>query len=210
MTDRLSLGVVGRLTGRSVVLWISGVLLVALAGCQQAPVWRGTAVPAAPAPALEGTNWDGEPFRLADLEGRAAVVFFGYTMCPDVCPLALHKMKQVVSGLGEQGGDVAVVFVSVDPHRDTLEKISGYVPNFNQEFYGVRLEFDELEVVQEAWDVTVQYGQPKDGPGTDSFYYVDHTGTYFVLDRQGNLRLEFPPNASADDLKADLEVLLDA
>lgn len=192
----------------SVVSWV--LALVVATGCQPAHQWRGKAVEPKPAPPLVGTNWDGERFTLADLEGRVAVVFFGYTFCPDVCPFALHKMKQIRERLGERGDRLAVVFVSVDPHRDTVEKLASYVPNFHSDFYGLRLEFDELETVQEEWAVTVQYGQPKDGPGTDSYYYVDHTGTYFVVDPQGKVRLEFPPNAAVDDLLPDIEALLDA
>lgn len=165
---------------------------------------------AKPAPPLVAVNWDGEPFSLAEQQGKVVVVFFGYTFCPDVCPFALHKMKQIRRALGEHGDRLAVVFVSVDPHRDTVEKLAGYVPNFHPEFYGLRLEFDELDTVKDDWGLTVQYGQPKDGPGTDSYYYVDHTGTYFVIDPEGRMRLEFPPNASVDDLLPDIEVLLDA
>ncbi len=172
------------------------------------PVFRGEAVePPVAAPELAGTNWDGEPFRLVDLQGKAVVVFFGYTYCPDVCPLTLAKMKQVRSmdGLGER---VEVVFVSVDPDRDTVEKLAAYVPAFDEGFYGVRLEKDELLELQDAWDLTIEYSQPKEGPNTDSYYYVDHTGTYFLIDPQGRLRVELPPNATPETLAADLATLL--
>jgi protein SCO1/2 len=178
--------------------------------CQPQVSWNGTAVePVVNAPELVGTNWNGEPFALSDLEGKVAVVSFGYTFCPDVCPFTLFKMKQLLGALGERAKEVAVVFVSVDPHRDTLEKMAEYVPGFDERFYGVRLEHHELDTVKEAWDLTVQYGQPKDGPGTDTYYYVDHTGTYFVVDQDGRLRLEFPPNATVEDLEPDLVTLLD-
>lgn len=184
-------------------------LVVLAAGCQPVHEWNGKAVePAERAPELAGTNWNGEPFRLSDLEGKVAVVFFGYTFCPDVCPFTLAKMKQLYARLGDRAGDLAVVFVSVDPHRDSLAKLAGYVPGFDERFYGLRLEFDELETVQETWSVTVQYSQPKDGPGTDSFYYVDHTGTYFIVDREGRLRLTFPPDATVDAMAPDIEHLL--
>lgn len=177
------------------------------AACQPAHDWHGAVVePAVAAPALAGVNWDGERFALKDLEGKVAIVFFGYTFCPDVCPFTLAKMKQLYARLGERADEVTMAFVSVDPQRDSVEKLASYVPNFDRRFYGLRL--DDLEAVQEAWDLTVQYGQPKDGPGTDSFYYVDHTGTYFVVDRQGRLRLKFPPNVRVEDLLPDVEALL--
>ncbi len=159
-------------------------------------------------PKLAGVNWNAQPFDLADLQGSVAVVFFGYSYCPDVCPLTLAKMKQVFGRLGDRADDVAVVFVSVDPTRDSVEKLASYVPNFDERFYGLRLEQEELEAVQEEFDLAVQYGQPKAGPGSDTFYYVDHTGSYFVFDREGALRLRHPPNATVDDILPDIEALL--
>ncbi len=200
-----------KLVRASLTRGAGGLLLLAIAaaGCGPAHDWNGQLVdPVRPAPELAGTNWNGEPFELADLEGKVAIVFFGYTFCPDVCPFTLAKMKQLQARLGEEAEDFAVVFVSVDPHRDKLEKLASYVPNFDPRFYGLRLEFGELETVQEDWQVTVQYGQPKEGPGTDSFYYVDHTGNYFVVDRQGRLRLTFPPNAGVDEMAPDVQALL--
>jgi protein SCO1 len=193
--------------GAHLLCWLG---LVAAAGCgESGPRFHGEAVePLAAAPELAGVNWDGERFRLADLDGRVAIVFFGYTFCPDVCPFTLAKLKQLYARLGDRAGDLAVVFVSVDPRRDSVEKLASYVPNFDRRFYGLRLEADELAAVQEDWDVIVQYGQPREGPGTDSFYYVDHTGTYFVVDRDGNLRLTYPPDVDVETLLPDIEALL--
>ena len=188
--------------------------LIALVGCQPqkaAHQWNGEVVePPTPAAEMHGVNWDGEPFRFSDTKGKVTVLFFGYTFCPDICPFTLAKMKQIYASLGdERASEVAMVFVSVDPHRDTVEKMARYVPNFDQRFYGIRLEFDELDNVQDGFGVTVQYGQPKDGPGSDSFYYVDHTGTFFIYDQAGMLRLKFPPNATADKMLPDIEALLE-
>lgn len=191
---------------------LASVLLVLLVtGCQPKQQWNGAAEdPAMPAPTLIGVNWDGEPFDLSEQAGKVAIVFFGYTMCPDVCPFTLAKIKHVADELGERAEDLAVVFVSVDPHRDSVERLARYVPNFNSSFYGLHLDTDQVAALDADWDVTVQYGQPKDGPRSDSFYYVDHTGTYFIVDRQGQLRLTFPPNATAAQMVPDLEVLLGA
>jgi protein SCO1/2 len=184
-------------------------LAFALACQSDEPAFRGEVVePPEPAPELVGTNWNGEPFRLSQLEGHVVVVFFGYTYCPDICPFTLAKMQQVERRLGEQADELEMVFVTVDPHRDPVEKLATYVPNFDRSFYGIYIPAEDLPDVTDAFGVTVQYGQPKEGPGTDSFYYVDHTGTYFVIDRQGRLRLKFPPNATVDELTPDLEALL--
>jgi len=185
------------------------VLLALLACGVPRQAFRGEVVAdPQPAPLLVGTNWDGQSFDLASQQGKVTLVFFGYTFCPDVCPFTLAKMKQVYARLGDRAAEVSVVFASVDPHRDSVTKLADYVPNFDPRFYGLYLDFQQLDRVKEAWGLTVQYGQPKDGPGTDSFYYVDHTGTFFILDRQGRLRLKFGPKAAVDDLVADLETLL--
>lgn len=182
-------------------------MLLVLTACTPASKFNGEVVdPAAQAPPLSGTNWDSKPFNLSDHRGKVAVVFFGYTYCPDVCPFTLAKMKQLYARLGDKAEDVAVVFVSVDPQRDSVEKLSKYVPNFDRRFYGLRLE--QVDKTIEGFDAVVQYGQPKNGPETDSFYYVDHTGTFFVVDREGKLRLKFQPNATVEQMLPDIEKLL--
>jgi len=193
-----------RLRGVSTAL-LAGLLL--WTACAPEESFHGEVVdPAADPPALVGTNWDGEPFRLSDLQGKVAVVFFGYTYCPDVCPFTLVKMKQLYQELGAQADEVSMVFASVDPGRDTLDKLASYVPSFDQRFYGVRL--DSVEETREEFDLEITYGQPREGPGTDSFYYVDHTGTFFLFDRQGRLRVTYPPNVAVETILPDIQRLL--
>ena len=183
--------------------------LLLSAGCSsQAKEFRGELVEEPSALELSGRNWDGQDFKLSNVEGKVAVVTFGYTSCPDVCPMTLVKMKHLYASLGSQAEDVAVIFASVDPHRDSVEKMSNYVPNFDRRFYGLHLPDQDLERARESFDLVVQYGQPKDGPGTDSFYYVDHTGNFFLIDRQGRHRVTLAPNATAIDLVADIRQLL--
>ena len=182
--------------------------LLGAGACSQSAGFRGQAMDEPKAPLLAGQNWDGKSFDLSDLSGKVTLVFFGYTSCPDVCPFTLLKMKKLYARLGDRAEDVRVVFASVDPHRDSVEKLSQYVPNFDKRFYGVHLPNDKLEQAMESFELTVQYGQPKDGPGTDSYYYVDHTGTFFLLGRDGTVRVTFPPNATVEDLEADVVKLL--
>ena len=183
--------------------------LLLLAACTPTPKFNGEVVePAQPAPELTGVNWDGERFLLSEHRGKVAVVFFGYTYCPDVCPFTLAKFQKIYRELGDRAEDLEVVFVSVDPQRDTVEKLSRYVPAFDRRFYGLRLEPKELDAVTEGFGLSVQYGEPKHGLETDSYYYVDHTGTFFVIDREGRLRLKFAPNATVEQMLPDLEKLL--
>ena len=194
---------------RRAMVLVAVLPLLLLTACRSSPAFNGEVVePLVAAPDLDGVNWDGKPFRLRDHKGKVVLVFFGYTYCPDVCPFTLAKMKQLYSRLGEQAGGFEVVFVSVDPQRDTVEKLARYVPNFDSRFYGLRLEEDALTRTSKAFEVTVQYGMPKAGPETSSYYYVDHTGTFFIVDREGKLRLKFPPSATVEQMLPDIEKLL--
>lgn len=178
------------------------------AGCDDGPRFHGAAVdPPRPAPGISGANWDGSRFDLASLRGRLALVFFGYTFCPDVCPLTMAKLKQVHVRLGPRASEVAVVMVSVDPERDSVEKLADYVGGFSDEFYGVRLDPERLEGVSQAYGVRVDRRSAPAAGG--SFYAVDHTGTLFVVDRTGRLRLELAYEANVDEIAADVAVLLD-
>jgi protein SCO1/2 len=190
------------------VLAVALPLLLVL-GCSRSPKFQGQVVePPLPAPQLAGVNWDGKPFHLSDQRGKVAVVFFGYTYCPDVCPFTLAKMQQLYRRLGARAEAVKVVFVSVDPQRDTLAKLAQYVPSFDRRFYGLRLESEQLDAAVKGFGAKVRYDLPKGGLETDTFYLVDHTATFFVIDRQGRLRLKLPPNATVDQMLPDLETLL--
>jgi protein SCO1/2 len=192
-------------------VWVLAMVLplLLLPGCARSPKFHGQVVePPQKAPQVSGVNWDGKPFRLSDQQGKVAVVFFGYTYCPDVCPFTLAKMKQLYGRLGPRAEGVKVVFVSVDPQRDTVAKLAQYVPSFDRRFFGVRLEGDQLDSALKGFDAKVSYGLPKGGLETDTFYLVDHTATFFVVDRQGRLRLKLPPNATVDQMLPDLETLL--
>ncbi|HEV7508124.1 MAG TPA: SCO family protein [Thermoanaerobaculia bacterium] len=192
----------------TLILAVALPLLFAL-GCAHSPTFHGQVVePVLKAPQLSGVNWDGKPFHLSDHGGKVAVVFFGYTYCPDVCPFTLAKMKQLYSRLGVQAKDVDVVFVSVDPQRDTVDKLAQYVPSFDPHFYGVHVEPAALDGVAKGFDLTVQYGTPKEGPEAANNYFVDHTATFFVIDRQGRLRLKFPPGATVNQMLPDIKTLL--
>jgi len=187
---------------------IGFIALLTLVSCSPPEQYGGTPPENPVTPELSGTNWDGTPYSLADSNGHLALVFFGYTYCPDVCPLALAKMKQLYSVLGDDWSKVDIVFVSVDPHRDTVEKLAQYVPGFDHRFKGLYLDPGQMEAASDSFDLTIQFSQPQDGPGTDSFYYVDHTGTYFLVGPDGRLALTYPPSATIDVIAPDIRKLL--
>ena len=175
---------------RLAALWaLLLVLLLIIAGCGSDHELSGTLYdPVIPAPELEGTNWDGAPFRLSDLQGRVALIFFGYTSCPDICPLALSEMKTISTRLGDQAGELAVVFVSVDPERDSPERIGAYMQAFNEQFFGVHIPLEQLAAVKQDFGV---YAEKRVVEGSAAGYLVDHTGWTYVVDKAGKLREVF-------------------
>ncbi|MFN2214833.1 MAG: SCO family protein [Anaerolineales bacterium] len=143
--------------------------------------------PAVPAPQFELTDMNGNPFQLNQLEDQVAVMFFGYTSCPDVCPVTLTEFLQIRSKLGQAAAHVSFVFITVDPERDTAERMRKYLTNFDPEIIGLTGERSELEPV---W---VDYGvyQARVEGSSDENYLVDHSSRVYVIDRDGNLRLTY-------------------
>lgn len=196
---------------RSSVVAALGLLTMtsAVLSCTSRPAFNGSEIdPPHEAPEISGLNWDGHPFRLSDHRGKVAIVSFGYSFCPDVCPLTLWKMKTLYSRLGERTSEVEFVFVSVDPGRDTPEKLRDYVRSFDPRFFGIHLGDRQLETTTESYEVMVRHVPYENPANRDGSYNIDHTGTYFVLDRRGRVRLHFPPDATVDELLPDLLTLI--
>ncbi len=148
-------------------------------------------------------NQAGEPTRLSDLAGQPALFYFGYTHCPDVCPLTLAEMSQVARILGESARQVHFVFVSVDIRRDTPERLASFLPQFNPAFIGLTASDETaLRVATEAFGV---YYELEDVPETQAEYLVAHTASTFLVDAEGQLRMIFayrtPPQIIADQIQ---------
>lgn len=157
------------------------------------------------------TDHNGRKVTLADYRGRVITVFFGFTQCPDVCPTALAEMRAVVEKLGPDGSKVQVLFITVDPQRDTQALLAQYVPAFNPTFVG--LYGDAETTAKVAKDFKVFYQKV---PGkTAGSYTVDHSAGTYVFDPQGKLRLFVrpppsgePASITADRLIGDIRLLL--
>lgn len=195
---------ISNMRGRGPGCWLAAsLILLALTGCGRSYTFHGTLYdPPRTAPALAGVNWDDSAFQLADHQGKVAVIFFGYSYCPDVCPLTLAHLAQVYAELGEKATDLAVVFVSTDPERDTPARLAEYVPAFRPEFFGLHIPADQLEPIKKA------YGVYAEAQGSGPAYAVAHNEYLFVVDKSGALRLLLPANTPPEDLRADLEHLL--
>ncbi|HRW08888.1 MAG TPA: SCO family protein [Caldilineaceae bacterium] len=190
------------------LIFLFFVLVVGLAGCSKPHEFSGTVFDStAAAFDFTGTNYDGTTFQLSDHRGEVVLLFFGYTFCPDVCPFTLADLNMLYNQLGDNAENLTVVFVTVDPERDTLEKMASYVPAFNPNFYGVRLEGEMYEAVKTAYGVYVEkrFVEGSEIPGG---YFVDHTGIIYLVDKVGNLSEVFPPNSDADFMQADVEYWL--
>lgn len=150
------------------------------------------------------TDHTGKARTLDDFKGKVIVVFFGFTQCPDVCPTTLSELAGVVKQFGPEGERIQVLFVTVDPERDTRELLAAYVPNFNANFLGLFGDPAATEKVTREFKVHVAK-VPGRTPGS---YTVDHTAGSYVFDKQGRIRLFVRHGKSSDDLVSDLRALL--
>lgn len=181
------------------------VLTLAFAGCDGSrPSFKNTDISGADyGKDFVLTDHTGKTRRLADFRGKVVVMFFGFTRCPDVCPITLAELKAVKERLGDDGNRFQVLFVTVDPERDTQKLLADYVPAFDPSFLG--LYGDSAATAKVAKEFKVFY-QKAPGKTPDS-YTVDHTAGSYVFDPQGRLRL-FARYGNAENLEADIRTLL--
>lgn len=149
------------------------------------------------------TDHHGQARTLADFRGKAVLIFFGYTHCPDICPTAMARFAGVARQLGDDARRLQVVFVTLDPARDTREVLARYVPFFHPDFIG--LTGSEPDIV----DVAKRYRVPfVKRPAEEGNYLLDHWAGAYVLDAQGRLRLYVAPDLADAALVADLRRLM--
>lgn len=150
------------------------------------------------------TDFNGKPRSLADFRDKVVVVFFGYTQCPDVCPTTLSDMAEVKKRLGVDGDKVQVIFVTLDPDRDTPQVLSQYVPAFDPAFIGLYGTRDETAAVAKEFKVFYQKVPGK----TETSYTLDHTAGSYVFDGEGRLRLFLRHAGAVDPIVDDLRKLV--
>lgn len=160
--------------------------------------------PPRPAPEIDLADTSGERFLLSDLRGETVLLFFGYTFCPDVCPATLHDIRFVFEQMGDRAGEARFVFVTVDPARDSPDRIRSYLDGFDPAFIGLTGTDAALEQVYRDYSVQVVRG-PAAGTGG---YEVEHISRIFVIDRAGRLVATFPYGLGREAILADLQHLL--
>jgi protein SCO1/2 len=178
-----------------------GIIFAAWLTLQRPYTYNGSLLdPPLPAPDFSLRRANGEVFSLAERRGRFVLLFFGYTSCPDVCPTTLADFKHIFDRLGEQADSLDFVMVTVDPERDTLQKIQDYVSLFNPRFIGLSGDLDEVKSVWDAYGVFVE----KEDTGSATGYLVSHTARVYVVDPHGNIPLTFPFGMEASAMAEDL------
>ena len=193
-------------------LLLSAVLLSSLLACDRlqppaspAVVFKATDITGAPwGLDFKLTDHNGKVRSLTDFRGRIVAIFFGYTHCPDVCPTTLSDFALAMREMGEDGKRIQVLFVTVDPERDTPELLARYVPSFNPGFLGLYTDPDSLAALAKDFKVVYQ----KNTTSGSKNYLIDHSAGTYVYDTAGRLRLLIPYGAGPRDIAQDLKTLL--
>lgn len=150
------------------------------------------------------TDHNGKPRTMADFRGKLVFVFFGYTHCPDICPTTLSDMTGIMKALGPDADKLQVLFITLDPERDTPEVMAGFVPAFHPSFLGLYGDRPATEKVARDFKIFQQRVPGSDGKS----YTIDHTAASYVFDTRGNLRLFVRHGQNGAPLLNDLKLLL--
>lgn len=166
--------------------------------------FRGTTYnePFPPAPNFELAHANGDLFRLNHQREKIVLLFFGYTSCPDVCPTTLAELNQALQKIGKKAESVQVILISVDPERDTPQKIQEYVERFNPSFIGLS---GSMGTLQKIWD---DYGIFRETIESDAGLIVNHTARVILIDKDVKMRLSYGFDTPVEDIVHDLDLLL--
>lgn len=187
--------------------WLCISLIALLTACGQAPHFANTDITGAEFGrefAAPLTDHTGQLRRLADYKGQVVVIFFGYIQCPEVCPTTLENLAETLKLLGNDAGRVQVLFITVDPERDSRELLAAYVPQFHPSFVGLYADAAITAATAKAFKVFYQ----KQAGSSEKYYSVDHSANSFVYDPQGRLRLYVSLSAKPPEIAADIKQLL--
>jgi protein SCO1 len=184
---------------------------VLLFGCDSEPEWHAVDISGTLPPlyfVLTRAD-DGKTVTADDFKGKVVLLYFGYTFCPDICPLTLANVALVLNALGDKATDVGVLFVTVDPNRDTLPVLKDFTAAFGPEVVGVRGDPDQLAALAKRYRVAYSV-TPATG---DRPYEVNHSSAIYVFDKTGIIRLLLASlmteNPDIDGTTADLRRLID-
>lgn len=184
-------------------MWVAGgsiaavALITGIVFFNAKPSLHGAVIdPPLQAAEIQTKDFNDQPFALSGLRGKVVVLYFGYTNCPDECPLTMAHLKQATDSLGPNSKDVQVIMISTDPARDTSIAMKDFIGKFSPSFIGITGTAGELGKIWKDYGVTVE-----DGGETHSFFV-------YIIDRKGNFRETFLPDSSPSDIAADLRLLV--
>lgn len=186
-------------------LFIPLFCLLALACSREMPAFHATDLTGATfGRQLALPDHNGQPRSLSDFQGKAVVVFFGYTSCPDICPGTLARFAEVMKRLGKEAERVQVLFVTLDPERDTADRMKTFVPWFHPSFIGLRGDIEQTRATASEFRI---FSARKEVGGAMG-YVLDHSAGAYIYDPAGRLRLYVKDDATVEDIVADLRQLL--
>ncbi len=151
-------------------------------------------------------SMDDRTIRLSDYRGKVVALYFGYTFCPDVCPKTLNDIAQALKVLGDDAQGVQLIFVSVDPERDTPTRANLFAQGYNPTFIGATADPDTIAYTATQYGITYQRIE---APTSAAGYLMNHSAVVTLIDRQGQLKTLWPFDTSRDDMVSDLRALLE-
>ena len=196
---------------RTLLYVIAGTVLIVIVGAVAVPqllsdpkTYNGTIVDAnGPSEefVLEGAAGE---VSLSEFRGDLVVMYFGYTNCPDFCPATLSKLKKAREQMGDDAERIKIMMISVDPERDSPERMEQYMASFDESFVGLTGSEEQLRAVASQFGIFFQKAEGSEASG----YLVDHTTTIVVLDQEGRQRLFLPWDLTVEQMRNDIENLL--
>jgi protein SCO1/2 len=186
-----------------------GIVLAAWLSFNQNYTYQGVLIdPPARAADFTLTDQHGNPFQLSQQRGKIVLIFFGYTNCPDVCPMTLAEFKKIKAALGDQAANVRFVLITTDPARDTQERMLSYLSAFDPDFIGLTGEISLLEAIWKSYGVFIESEAESDPSHHSDDYTVDHSARSYLIDLQGNWRLNYPFGMDTEKISQDILHLL--
>jgi protein SCO1/2 len=204
------MGYISVLHSKSWAIGFGTLLVLSLIVWIGLPHWRphvlhGFAMqPPKPAADFTLTAHTGERVSLHDFRGKLVLLYFGYTFCPGICPATLANVAQVLRQFGARANQVQLLMISVDPERDTADKLAAYVTHFHPSFIGLTGSVTDVAAVAPLFGIYYEKQESTDATS----YWVDHSATLMVIDQQGIMRFILPFGTAVPDMAADLASLL--
>ena len=182
-------------------------IFICLLSCQKAQdeIFIGTDISSAHInAAFKLRDFNGRTRTLEDFRGKVVVLFFGFTHCPDICPTTMTDLKKTLTLLKEKASSVQVIFITLDPVRDTEDVLKKFIPTFNSSFLG--LTGSESDIVKVASQFKIFYKKVDDG--SKAGYTIDHSAGLYVIDKQGGIKLRISYGEKPEDIASDLAKLI--